>query len=587
MHFKGHQAMTSLLAHVPDQIWYGPERSHTALASSREFLMSEDTFFCSTSWAGNSRRHHGLFIDDGRIILSALHETINEISLLPGWWGERPPDEMLQYILSTRLYPVTQELSLQSALITKTIDLDHGLFVRWEVDGTADFTIRPLMIDRNIHACESDRSVFVTPVPDGYTWNKYHFRCQLPFTINHIPYYHARYPKDTIQGKDLTETLISPGYFSGTVTDTSIELQVYPDCTIPPPSRVHTTQSPDLLTRASQLCLLNGGIIAGYHWFIQEWGRDTFISMPGLLLSRGKYREAEHLFRKFLKAQKGGLIPNCIPDSYNSSDAPLWLFWALFHYLQTHQNSPFVDEILPDLEALISAYPDTEITHLDKDLITVTSGTTWMDTPYTPREGKPVEINALWILALEICDYLEIDHPVSPKRVRSAYYAYWNENTGCLFDVLDPDDPSVRPNQLIALSLGLVPFDEGRKALARIRNDLLTPYGLRSLAPNSPGYLGTYTGDASYHNGMVWPWFISWYIDAQIQYGESPDRASRRLLPLWHYFFTEGAGMLPELFNGDFPHAPAGAICQAWSIAEFIRARNMVLSYNPQVSEEK
>ncbi|MCA1916033.1 amylo-alpha-1,6-glucosidase [Methanospirillum hungatei] len=570
------------LTDIPRLIRYGRELANPAIASAREFLIPQGDAFSSSSFAGNTRRYHGLYVNRERIILSSLHETINGISLLPGWWGERSPDDSIRHILSAQMYPVSQEISVGKALVTRTIDLHQGLSIRWEVNGTADMVIRPLMTDRSMHNLNSEHQIEVRPVQGGYDWNGYQFRCTLPFIEEYQQYFNARYPKEADRGYDDTEDLISPGFFAGTGMNEVIELEVFP-------SGLYTLRdspkgsSSDLLIRASQLCLRNGGILAGYHWFHQEWGRDTFISMPGLLLAGGRYREAEDTFRKFLRHRRGGLIPNRYPDTFNSADGSLWLFWALFHYLQTHHDSPFIDEITPDLESLITSYPETEITSMEHDLISVSPCSTWMDTPSTPREGRPVEVNALWVLALEVCEYLEIGVPVSSKQVRRSFYTFWNEDAGCLYDVRDPDDGSVRPNQLIALALGLMPFDEGRQALDLIQKTLLTPYGLRSLAPTEPGYHGRYAGDPSYHNGMVWPWLMAWYMDALIQYGEQPRQISRVLHPLWQYFLTDGAGMLPEIFDGDFPFAPKGTICQAWSIAELIRGRNTILSLiNPQ-----
>ncbi|HOJ95534.1 MAG TPA: amylo-alpha-1,6-glucosidase [Methanospirillum sp.] len=571
-------------AFIPDTIRFGRELTQPAIASGREYLMTYHEAYCSSSFAGNSRRYHGLFIDHGRIILSSLHETINGISLLPGWWGDRPIHESVAHILSARLYPVTEEFFLGSALVTRTRELDQGLRIRWEITGTADLEIRPLMIDRSIHDLGSEHQIQVEPVQGGYDWNGYQFRCTLPFTSEEHHYFHARYPLDAARGYEDQEDLFSPGIFAGTITNDIIELGVYPGGTY----HLRTSPAPprDLINRASHLCIQNGKIITGYHGLMQARGRDTFISMPGLLLAYGRYHQAEDLFRQYLRHRNGGLIPDRIPDSYNSADGSLWFFWALFQYLQTQQNSPFVDGIIPDLESLIMSYPETVHTSMEHDLITVSPHSTWMNTRYTPREGKPVEINALWVLALEVCEYLEINVPVSSKQVRRSFYSFWNEATGCLYDVLDPDDAAVRPNQLIALALGLVPFDEGRRALDTIQNTLLTPYGPRTLAPGSPGYQGTYTGDAFCHNGMVCPWLMAWYIDALIQYGEHPWHVSRVLHPLSSYFLSDGCGMIPELFDGDFPYTPRGAICQARSTGEFIRARNTILSLQGTRNDE-
>ncbi|MDD1724298.1 MAG: amylo-alpha-1,6-glucosidase, partial [Methanospirillum sp.] len=562
----------SELEKVPEKIRYGSELQHVDTASSREFLLTDGKYLCSSSFAGNTRRYHGLCIDRNTIVLSSLHETMNGISLLPGWWGKNLPETLLRHLISACLYPVIQEFVLPGVFVRKTISLDQGLTIRWDLEGEADCTIRPLVSFRNMHEIGTGSPVSVTQGLEGLNLNGYPFGCTLPFTPDNQVYYNTWYPAEAKRGYDALENLVSPGFFSGTVQDDTILLTIgykpgeYPDVSLPPDS------APDLLDRASRLCLREDDIIAGYHWFAESWGRDTFISLPGLLLSYGRFREAESVFRMYLKHQKGGIIPNRIPDSYHSSDATLWFFWSIFRYMQKNPGSRFVKEISPGLENLISSYPDSSVASLDGDLITVAPGSTWMDTSFTPRAGKPVEINALWILALEICEYQEIGVPVTSKNARNAFSAFWNENTRCLYDLLDPCDASVRPNQVIALALGLIPFDEGRIALDQIRKTLLTPYGLRTLAPGSPGYHGTYCGDPSYHNGMVWPWLTAWYLDALAEYGESRDTVSWPVISLWNHMYTDGAGMVPEFFDGDAPYHPGGSVCQAWSIAELIRA---------------
>lgn len=571
-------AQTSDLEIIPDRIRYGRELQYPAVAASREFLMTNGRYTCTSSFAGNTRRYHGLFIDRDHIVLSALHETINGISLLPGWWGDMGPDAMLRHLISTDLYPVVQEFAFGDLFLTRTISLGSKLEITWEVEGTADVVLRPLVTSRHVKELSFDPSATVMQEPGKILLNDYPYSCTLPFTEDHRGYYNAWYPAEASRGYDAQENLASPGFFSGRVSDERVTLLVHP--TEPVTDQLLLpSAAPDLLDRASRLCLRENEIIAGFHWFTESWGRDTFISLPGLLLSYGRYREAEQVFRWHLKHRKGGLIPNRVPDSYHTSDATLWFFWSLFQYLQIHPNSPFVDEIIPDIEDLITQYPDNEVVSLDGNLVSVAPRSTWMDTPFTPREGRPVEVNALWILALDVCKYLDIETPVTPQAARSSFSsAFWNEETGCLYDVLGPDDPAVRPNQVVALALGLVPFDEGRRALGVIKRELLTPYGLRTLSPRSAGYYGSYAGDPSYHNGMVWPWLSGFYADALVQYGEPVQAVSRMLRPLWHHLFTDGAGQLPELFDGDIPHAPAGAVCQAWSIAELIRARNTALS---------
>jgi len=565
------------LQDIPDHILYGREIRDVKLAASREFLMKDGIFRCSSSFAGNLRRYHGLFIEDERIVLSSLHETINGISLLPGWWGEQSPVSYTGYSLSAELYPVVQEFALPDLLIRRTTILDQGLIIRWEIEGKADMQIRPLMTDRTIHELSFSPSGTAYRYPDGLKLNGYPTYCTLPFTPDFQIYYNACYPGEEKLDYMAREDLASPGFFSGKVRDETIILRFEPkgDKMEKVPDLINEH---DLLKRASELCLENDNILTGYPWNTKIHNRDTFISLPGLLLAYNRYSEAEDIFRGYLDRyinRKEDFIPGSNTDF--SSDTPLWFFWAFFQYLQTHQNSPFVDEVIPQIEALITTYPDRDAVELNMDLISVPPNSTWMNSTLTPREGKPVEVNALWILALEVCKYLEIETEVTPEKARDAFTAFWNEKKGYAYDVLDPNDPSLRPNQVIALAFGLLRFDEGRKALEIIREKLLTPFGLRSLARGEPGYIGRSIRDPSYHNGMVWPWLTGWYIDAMIQYGEPVSCASRVILPAWHHFFTDGAGMLPELFDGDPPHNPAGSICHACSIAEMIRARNRAI----------
>ena len=346
-------------------------------------------------------------------------------------------------------------------------------------------------------------------------------------------------------------------------------------------------QFQDILDHASRLCIKGTEILTGYHCFIKARGRDTFISLPGLLLETGRFREAEDIFRWHLEHEKNGLILNRYPDSYDSSDATLWFFWALFHYIQKLPGSPFVATIRHELETLISQYPQSGVALLDGNLIRVTDGSTWMDTSATSRGGMPVEINALWILALELMEYLKFSTPIRSHDAHQAFQKFWNPETRCLYDTLMQDDPTVRSNQIIALSFGLIPFDDGHKALEVIEKELLTPYGLRSLSPSSAGYHGRELGDLMHHNGMVWPWQTGFYIDALIQYGADYEKVQSMITPLWNHFLTDGVGMAPEMFDGEAPHKPCGAICLASSIAELIRARNSVIRWTGKTGPGK
>lgn len=550
--------------------------------------MTDGEMYCSSSFAGNTRRYHGLLVQKGMILISSLHDEVNGIRLSPGYWGDTFVEGGLPWTLGALLYPVTQEFAIPGVMIRRSFILDRSLTIRYEITGTASLRIRPLMTSRAVEDLLDNPDVNAEIIEGSLILNGCAVRSELRFSEERQRYLNARYPREEERGYDSVENLISPGYFSGIITNGTVEIRFAPlgaGLELNNDSEPYISQ--DILDHASRLCIKGTEILAGYHWFAETWGRDTFISLPGLLLETGRFREAEDVFRWHLAHQKSGLILNRYPYSYNSSDATLWFFWALFQYIQKLPGSPFVATIRHELEELISEYPQNGVALLEGNLIRVVNGSTWMDTPATPRGGMPIEINALWILALELMEYLKFSTPVSSQDAHKEFQNFWNPDTGCLYDRLMPDDPTIRSNQIVALAFGLIPFDDGHHALGVIEKELLTPYGLRTLSPSIAGYHGRYAGDISYHNGMVWPWQTGFYIDALIQYGADNEKVQSMITPLWNYFLTDGTGMIPEMFDGDAPHEPAGAICQAWSIAELIRARNSIIRWTGKTGPEK
>jgi glycogen debranching enzyme len=561
---------------IPRMIRYGRELRDPSIAGSREFLMVSGDMYCSSSFAGNTRRYHGLLVQKGIILLNGIHDEADGIRLSAGWWGDALLGEGLEYSTGAVLYPVQQEFALPKARIIRSFLLKAGLTIRYEVFGSARLLIRPLASKRPVHDLSRDPYADISEENGKLVLNGCIVTGDLPFTQDEQWYMNAYYPREQDRGYEAGEDLISPGFFSGIVTNRIVEISFTPSG--PTPVFLEDTTLPvsDILDNASRLCWSGDQIHAGYHWFTESWGRDTFISLPGLLLETGRYREAEEVFRWHLAHRKDGIFINRYPDSYHTADATAWFFWALFQYAQKLPGSPFITTIRHEIEDILHQYPRSGIATLSGNLITVESRSTWMDTRFTPRNGKPVEINALWILMLEMAEFLKINPPVRSADARKEFMEFWNEESGCLYDLRDPDDPAIRSNQVIALALGLIPFDEGRRVLEVIQRDLLTPYGLRTLAPGLPGYYGKYAGDISYHNGMVWPWQTGFYVDALLQYGEMPEKVRSVISPLMHYLLTDGAGMLPELFDGDAPYQSQGAVCMAASIGELIRAGNRI-----------
>jgi len=347
-------------------------------------------------------------------------------------------------------------------------------------------------------------------------------------------------------------------------------------------------------------------LIAGYHWF-DEWGRDTMISLPGLTLATGRPEEARQILDTYLAFLDQGMLPNFLPipgqpAAYNTMDATLWLFQAIHAYVTATDDWDFVGAALEPLEEVIRWHVAGTRYQIRMDPADgLLSGgeegvaLTWMDARVgdwvvTPRRGKPVEINALWYNALRLladwrkqCGRPADAYLVMAQRTSaSAQQRFWHAGGGYLHDVVDGpegDDPSLRPNQVLALSLAyplLVDDARARQVLAVVTDRLLTPCGLRTLDPADPRYLAAYSGDqqhrdAAYHMGMVWPWLLGPYCDAHLRlHGNA--RAVRGLLQTFIAHLSEaGLGSISEIFEPEPPFRPVGCIAQAWSVAEILR----------------
>jgi predicted glycogen debranching enzyme len=353
-------------------------------------------------------------------------------------------------------------------------------------------------------------------------------------------------------------------------------------------------------------------ILAGYPWF-SDWGRDTMISLPGLTLATGLYEAARSILQTFATYVNQGMLPNRFPDQgdkpeYNTADATLWYFEAIRAYVAETHDVDMLREIFPLLEDIIQWHRGGTRFNIQQDpddglLFAGGAETqvTWMDVKIdgwavTPRAGKPVEINALWFNALMAMDEFErlLGYPSSNYAsiadwVRSGFKRFWNPERGYLFDVLDGpngNDPVLRPNQLFALSLHYSPLEEQYKkpVVDSCARGLLTSFGLRSLAPVEPGYIGIYGGnrwrrDTAYHQGTVWGWLIGPFLSAHLKVYGDIETAWSFLEPLFTHLTDQGLGSISEIFNGDPPHQPAGCIAQAWSVAEVLRVIHQLTTY--------
>jgi predicted glycogen debranching enzyme len=337
-------------------------------------------------------------------------------------------------------------------------------------------------------------------------------------------------------------------------------------------------------------------VIAGYPWFT-DWGRDTMIGLEGLALVTGRHAEAGAILRMFAHSVKDGLIPNLFPEGdggglYNTADATMWFFHAIDRYTVSTGDKDTLRELLPVLEDILEKHVQGTCFGIGVDpedglLAQGADGyaLTWMDAKVgdwvvTPRRGKAVEINALYYNALRAMEewtraerYRE-----RAERLRASFNRkFFCEATGCLFDVLGPDDPAIRPNQIFAIALPRPVLDEERwrSVLEVVRAKLLTPAGLRTLSPDHPDYAARYSGDlrardAAYHQGTVWPWLLGPYLDAWRKvHTESGGRAL--LDGLFPALGECCVGSIGEIFDAEPPYAPRGCVAQAWSVAEVLR----------------
>lgn len=385
-------------------------------------------------------------------------------------------------------------------------------------------------------------------------------------------------------------------------------------------------------------------IIAGYHWF-GDWGRDSMISMPGLTLTTGRADVARGILKTFGRYVSQGMLPNYFPDSgqepeYNTLDATLWWAWSLYKYHQATGDLKFVKEQLPLLDSVVDWHRKGTRHHikLDESDGLVAGGEpgvqlTWMDAKcgdfvVTPRQGKAVEINALWYNLLKTLEFFHralapvgagaarslhqsaeadgvgattlsavVDNAAADtyarlaEKTRQGFAQFWNSERGCFYDVIRDDgskDSSIRPNQLFALSLPFqcVTAEQAKSALEVVEKELLTPKGMRTLEPKDPEYKGIYgcghasanqyLRDITYHQGTVWPWLLGAWVDARIKvHGSDESNKSfvrEKLNGLEAHMTQEGCvGSISEIFDGDAPHRDRGCIAQAWSVAELTR----------------
>ena len=589
------------------------------------------------------------------VLLSKLEETLVlphdhvelGCSLFPG--AVHPEGYGLLSGFSLDPFPsftyATDEIRLR-----KTIGMVHGehtvvvLYELLRAPGPVQLELRPFFAGRDYHHLMKANDAVEREgrfKKDVFRYRSYPDQPTVHLSVpgahyNPSPswYYNYQYPREEERGLEYSEDLFTPGALHCTLKaggrlavliavddprgrdgSSLLEAERQRRASLSLPGAPAQQPLADQLARAADQFLVRRGdglhtILAGYHWFT-DWGRDTMIALPGLCLVTGRHAEAKSIFRAFAAHISDGMIPNRFPDfgqqpEYNTVDATLWFFVALHKYLQYTGDYGFVQEELwePLQEILawhgrgtrfqIGVDPDDGLLAAGEEGAQLT----WMDAKVdgwvvTPRQGKPVEINALWYNALRVTEQLagrfsaaalERELRDQAEGVKEAFARlFWNASEKCLFDVIDGRrrDPAMRPNQIFALSLPfpLLDGEQARQVFAAVDRHLFTPCGLRSLSPADPAYRSRYLGtpwerDGAYHQGIVWGWLIGPFITALVRlHGEAGRARARRIVADFEDHLGEaGLGSVSEIFDAEGHFAPRGCVAQAWSVAELLRA---------------
>ncbi|HNI66836.1 MAG TPA: amylo-alpha-1,6-glucosidase [Nitrospira sp.] len=632
-------------------------------ALSLEWLESNGRggYASGTVAGANTCRYHAL-------LLVARHPPVDRVTLV------NHLEESIEvggetYPLSTNLYAgavhpegyhyceqfsdapwPTWQFACRGIRLERELVCPHGrdlVILRWrlldDISLPVVLRVRPMLTGRDFHATHLENATLrseATVTEGQVVWHPYEglpaVRALHNGQYHHQPdwYRHIHYRVEQERGLDHVEDWWSPGECLFTLTPGTTAELVCTTETMPTLSvtqlveterrrragLVSSAPTEDELTRrlwvASNAYLVQRGarqtVIAGYPWFA-DWGRDTFVALPGLCLVTGRYDVARQVIEAFASYVSQGMVPNRFPDigeqpEYNTIDASLWFIHTVDRYLQYSRDLAGVQRIAwPAIKQILDGYRQgTRFgIRMDEDGL-ITGGVegvqlTWMDVKIgdwvvTPRHGKPVEVQALWVRALAVAAGLaeQFGEPAYAAQCRedrarataSFRERFWYRTGGYLFDVVDGltgDDASLRPNQIFALALDdqLVTDVQAKQILQLLKERLLTPVGLRTLAPEDIRFFASYEGgvaerDAAYHQGTVWPFLLGPFVTAWVKtYGDSPEvrREARQFLQGLSQHLEEGClGQVSEIFDGELPHRARGCIAQAWSVAEPLRA---------------
>jgi len=628
------------------------------LASNLEWLETNGVggYSCSTVAGSNTRRYHGILVAAtqppvGRmVVLSKLEETIvtqdKRFELSSNQYPGTVHPHGFKYLKSfdRDIFPefVYETGGVE---VKKTIAGIHGentVVIVYEVlKAKEKFTLElmPLESCKDFHTeARANDSIYRNYLFDEGIFQTLNYE-SCPEIFISVPgssfvdakswYYNYEHAVEQERGLDYKEDLFTHGHFEVTLGEGDkvavivsiddprgrdgvrlVENEKARRVALAKPFAYHDNLR-RLALAADQFIVKRGDlntIIAGYPWFA-DWGRDTMISLPGLCIATGRHNDLKNILKAFANSVSEGMLPNRFPDrgetpEYNTIDATLWFFVAVYKYYIASKDKAFVTEILPTLTNIIHwHYKGTRYNiHVDLADGLLYGGQegvqlTWMDAKVgnwvvTPRRGKPVEINALWYNALNIlslfcseCGQADVAGEWKSKATQvndSFNEQFWNELRGCLYDCIDGNDrnPDVRPNQLYAISLPFPLLNKQRaaKVFKVVSDQLYTTKGLRSLEQSHPDYKYQYSGDiysrdGAYHQGTVWSFLIGPYVDALIFVkGDKGRRDATRIIEDFLKHLDERCvGSISEIFDGEEPHVPRGCIAQAWGVAEALR----------------
>jgi predicted glycogen debranching enzyme len=629
---------------------------------SREILRTNRAgSYSSTTIVGcNTRKYHGLLVcpvdalgGERHVLLSALDTTVvsNGQSFNTGirkYHGDYYSPKGHKYIedfdiqdIPGMTYRVGNVIMKQERLL---VHYEEQLLIRYTIlntDEPVKLQMRPFLAYRNIHQLTHANmwaNTRTEPVSNGVSMRMYdgfpQLYMQLSCKADFVPvpdwYLGVEYTEEQKRGYDFSEDLFVPGFFEVTagkgdvIVFSASTKEERPSGFKSKFTKTVSSKTPrsdfgNSLRNAAQQFIEKRGndtnIVAGYPWF-GSWGRDTFISLPGLALAR----TSEDLFAAVLDTQvrrmKGGLFPNMGSDdnpAFNSVDAPLWFFQAVYKYgLEPGETWKRYGSAMKDVLNAYRTGTSFGIHMRENGLIYADApgkALTWMDAvvngvPVTPRNGYAVEINALWYNA--VCFSLDCAKGARDRAFvkewenlpeligRSFIETFWDEEHGYLADYVNDTEKrnmQVRPNMVIATSLPyrMINLDQMKRILDIANRMLVTPRGLRTLSPSEEGYCGIYCGnqemrDNAYHQGTVWPWLIGPFCEGWLKvYGEGGISRVRKLIMGFEETLTEaGISTISEIYDGDPPHSPGGAISQAWSVSEVLRIYTLLNEENKE-----